>query len=137
MFDKFSSISLLNKFKHWTSLNHFIFQASMKPWQRVFKGFYMECFIFIPQRMSIHLFSQVTRFFSQWIPDKEILPHGFWMTRFLFSVVDESSYRCFSFTRFINLSPKEILDYMFGGLLVRLDLWCTLLHKTMRKRKVG
>lgn len=32
---------------------------------------------------------------------------------------DESSYRCFSFTRFVNLSPKEIMDYMFGGLIVR------------------
>ena len=137
MFDKFSLISLLNKFKNWTSFNHFIFQASMKPWQRVFKRFYMECFIFIPQRMSIRLFSQVTWFFSRWIPYREIHPHGFWMTWFLFSVVDESSYRCFSFTRFINLSPKEILDYMFGGLLVRLDLWYTLLHKTMRKGKVG
>lgn len=32
---------------------------------------------------------------------------------------DESSYRCFSFTRFVNLSPKEIMDYVFGGLIVR------------------
>ncbi|KAK3093780.1 hypothetical protein FSP39_020132, partial [Pinctada imbricata] len=32
---------------------------------------------------------------------------------------DGTSSRCFSFTRFTDMSPKEIHDYMAGGLLVR------------------
>lgn len=102
----------------------FNLQVSMKPWHKVFKEFCMACFTFSLQRMSILQFFQVfPRTNCVLINAKWRECEWFWR-RIPFYFVEESSYRCFSFTRFVNLSPKEIMDYMFGGLIVRYIVIC-------------